>query len=266
MTTAWRGENEGWSVEDEAAYILAAGFGCGSGWWPDYFYGKGTAWRPGLQGDEKILAATEGLRVIGDLQDFKAVEQAHRAIHPNRKKQPEWVRALPENQREKALAWSATHSLKSDGPNRVRQFKDWREDDHYRGSACMPHVRSGSDVAAALAMARLSGPLMPLLLLYALQDETQTETVLRYACACGARPEIARDALVRVLSPGRITRGDAKTSLRMRRSEYSKQMRTAQARLEQWLHRAAVEFLCAYLQPVRKRPGASRFLANDLYR
>jgi len=255
MTTAWRGENENWTAEERAAHILAQGFGYGSCWERNFKFSKPTAWRAGDAGDESTPAATAGLHVN---RETETLELASRAIHPDAKKQPKWVRELPEAERAEALAWSEQHRLHGIG-----EFERWKT---ATPSVCVPHVRSGSEVAAALAMSRMPGPLRPLLLLYALQDETQGEVVLRYACACGARPEIARDALVRVLSPGRIPRGQAKPSLRMRRSEYSKQLRAIQARLEQWLHRAATEFLRAYGQAVRKRPGASRFLANDLYR
>lgn len=251
MTTAWRGIEEEWTNEEKAAHILALGFGYGSCWTRDYEFAKPTTWRAGAAGDESSPAATNGLHIA---RETETLELASRAIHPKEKKQPEWVKTLSASERAKALAWSAEHSLsiESNGARRVREFEHWKT---ITSKVCVPHVRSGADVSAALAMAHLPGPLLPLLLLYALEDRRQVEAVLRYACACGARPEIVRDALVRLLLPAMVPRGQAKPSIRMRASEYRKQLHETSARLERWLRDAAAEFLRAY--NVRIRPGTS---------
>lgn len=256
MGTAWRGIEEEWTDEEKAAHILALGFGYGSCWTRDYAFAKPTIWRAGDAGDESTPAATKGFHV---LRETETLELASRAVHPDRRKQPDWVRKLPSAEQAKVCKWSKEHPLNGDGAQRVREFEHWKT---VAKQVCVPRASSGADVSAALTMARLPGPLRPLLLLYALQDERQAEAVLRYACAYGTRPEIVKDALVRFLFPARVPTGDAKPSARMRASEYRKQLREASARLERWLHAAAAEFLRAY--SVRMSLGTSSHLGDGV--
>lgn len=243
MTDAGRGDEL--TAHEKAAHLLAARFGCGSGWTRNYDFGKAQSWRPvreglgGYAGDENTPAAADGLH-FG--HETETMELAHRAIHP--KKLPRWVERLPEQGRDAVLAWSAEHPLTGGGAQRVREFEHWKTSPRF---VCTPKVEGGADAATALAFARL--PTLPaaVLELYALQRMEHADLVLRCLIACGSRPEIARDALTRWLWPELVeTLGECAKARHMRKADYCRAVGASMHRLHQWLHRASVAFLHAY--------------------
>lgn len=245
MDGAGRGDKL--TAHEKAAHLLAAGFGCGSGWTRNYTFGKAQSWRPvreglgGYAGDENNPAAADGLH-FG--RETETLELAHRAIHP--KKLPRWVERLTEKDRNDALAWSAEHPLTGGGAQSVHEFEHWQTSPRF---VCTPSVASGADAATALAFARL--PTLPaaLLELYALQRMDHADLVLRCLVACGSRPEIARDALTRWLWPDTDlvgTWGECARARHMRKADYCRAVGASMDRLRQWLHRASVAFLHAH--------------------
>lgn len=245
MDSAGRGDKL--TVHEKAAHLLAAGFGCGSGWTRNYTFGKAQSWRAvregvgGYAGDENRPAAADGLH-FG--RETETLELAHRAIHP--KKLPRWVERLQEKDRKDALAWSATHPLTGGGARSVHEFEHWKTSPRF---VCTPSVKDGAEAAMALAFARL--PTLPtaVLELYALQRMEHVDLVLRCLVASGSKPEIARDALIRWLWPDPDlvgTWGECAKARRMRKANYCRSVGTSMDRLRQWLHRASVAYLQAY--------------------
>lgn len=243
MHNAGRGDEL--TVHEKAAHLLAAGFGCGSGWTRNYDFGKAQSWRPVREGlgeykdDENTPAAAAGLH-FG--HEAETLELAHRAIHPH--KLPQWVERLRDADRDAAVAWSAGHPLIGGGAYRVREFEHWKTSSRF---VCTPHVESGADAAAALAFAKL--PTLPaaVLELYALQRTEHADLILRCLVACGSRPDIARDALTRWLWPALVLpMGACAKHCWMRKADYIIKVSAATGRLRQWLHRASVAFLHAY--------------------
>ncbi|WHZ20699.1 MAG: hypothetical protein OJF55_002848 [Rhodanobacteraceae bacterium] len=243
MDGAGRGDEL--TAHEKAAHLLAAGFGCGSGWTRNYIFGKAQSWRPvreglgGYAGDENRPAAADGLP-FG--HETETLELAHRAIHP--RKLPKWVERLPEKGRNEALVWSASHPLTGSGANRVREFEHWKTSARF---VCTPSVESGADAAAAMAFARL--PTLPaaVLELYALQRMDHADLILRCLVACGSRPEIASDALARWLWPDLVgTFGECAKARHIRKADYCRAVNACVERLQRWLHRASVALLHAY--------------------
>lgn len=243
MGIAGRGDEL--TAHEKAAHLLAAGFGCGSGWTRNYTFGKAQAWRPviegplGYAGNENTPTASDGLH-FG--RETETLELAHRAIHP--RKLPRWVERLPDEDRDAVLAWSEEHPLTGGGKQRAREFEHWQTSPRF---VCTPSVASGADAAAALAFARL--PTLPaaVLELYALQRMDHADLILRCLVACGSRPEIARDALTRWLWPELVpSLGDCAKDRRMRKADYCRAVDDGIVRLRRWLHRASVTFLRAY--------------------
>lgn len=243
MDDAGRGDEL--TAHEKATHLLAAGFGCGSGWTRNYEFGKGQSWRPvregplGYAGNENTPTASDGLH-FG--KETETLELAHRAIHPH--KLPRWVERLPKQDQAAMLEWSAEHPLTGGGKQRVREFEHWKTSPRF---VCTPSVASGADAAAALAFARL--PTLPaaVLELYALQRMDHADLILRCLVACGAQPEIARDALIRWLWPDLVpTLGDCAKMRHMRKANYCRAVGSCINRLHHWLHRASVAYLRAY--------------------
>lgn len=271
MDDAGRGDKL--TAHEKAAHLLAAGFGCGSGWTRNYTFGKAQSWRAvreglgGYAGDENRPAAVDGLH-FG--RETETLELAHRAIHP--RKLPKWVERASPKDRDEAMAWNASHPLTGGGAYRVREFEHWATSARF---VCTPCVESGADAAAALAFARL--PTLPaaVLGLYALQRMDHADLILRCLVACGSRPEIASDALARWLWPDLVeSLGACAKARHIRKAEYCRTVGICVRRLHRWLHRASVAYLRAYgignqkphIVGVTSREGARRPVTLTLAR
>lgn len=110
-------------------------------------------------------------------------------------------------------------------------------------AAVMPCHRPSSDVGAALAMAKLDGPLGSLLMLVCCEDLAQWPEVRGYVVAALKHPqghEAATDAMHRIMwrRPAMTLEARAK-SLRVRKQDYARVRAAAQATLLDWLDLAA---------------------------
>ena len=118
------------------------------------------------------------------------------------------------------------------------------------GRVILPKHRSGADVATALAMAKLDGPLEAILLLVCCEDLSQWPTVLRYGRVCLPHrfaDEALTDAMHRIMWRRPVMPLEARAkSLGVRKDAY----RLARVRAEEmvggWTENAAVRFLLAF--------------------
>ena len=125
----------------------------------------------------------------------------------------------------------------------IRRMQRWSRS---RAVVALPRTRSDSDVAAALAMARLSGPELPLLLLVCCEQLSHLPTVMRYAEACGLEPVATQDALERILWRRASRAQDARAKeIGVRAERYRRLTAAAEMTLRDWLDRAAAAFLDA---------------------
>jgi hypothetical protein len=132
------------------------------------------------------------------------------------------------------------------GSGRVRQQRAWAQS----GAAlAIPAHKSNSDVGAALALAHLSGPLEPLLLLVCCEDLAQWPTITRFALPVLNHPHglAALTDAMHCLMWRRPVMSLAKraASLKVRRENYARLRRQADALLHCWLEMAAQRFLTA---------------------
>lgn len=131
-----------------------------------------------------------------------------------------------------------------DGCGRVRQQRTWERS---AKAAVMPCHRSSSDVSAALAMAKLEGPLEPLLLLVCCEDLGRWPEVERYAVASLRHPhgkEAVTDAMHRILWRRPVMPLDARAkSLCVRKDNYARLRGLADDMLRRWLVEAAERFM-----------------------
>lgn len=132
------------------------------------------------------------------------------------------------------------------GSGHVRQHRTWARS---AKAAVIPSHRSGCDVAAALAMAELDGPLEAILLLVCCEDFTRWPEVKRYAVAALRHPhagEAATDAMHRIMwrRPA-IPLAARARSLVTRKQAYSSLRACAEATFQDWLDLAAERFLTA---------------------
>lgn len=132
------------------------------------------------------------------------------------------------------------------GSVRVRQQRSWANS----GAAlAIPAHKSDADVGAALALANLTGPLEPLLLLVCCEDLVQWQAVIRFGLPAMNHPhalEALTDAM-HCLMWRRPVMSLAKraASLKVRRENYARLRRQANALLGTWLEMAAERFLGA---------------------
>lgn len=132
------------------------------------------------------------------------------------------------------------------GSSQVRQHRKWVWSN---AVAVLPCHRSSQDVAAALAMANLEGPLEPLLLLVCCEDLGKWPEVLRYAEASLRHPhgrEAATDAMHRIMwrKPA-MPAATRAMQLKIRRQSYTSLRSLAEGALGAWLEQAADKFLTA---------------------
>jgi len=132
------------------------------------------------------------------------------------------------------------------GSGHVRQHRTWSRS---AKAAVIPSHRSGCDVAAALALADLDGPLEAILLLVCCEDLTRWPEVKRYAMAALRHPhggEAATDAMHRIMwrRPARPLQMRAK-ALRSRKANYATTRYRAEGLLLSWLELGASRFLDA---------------------
>lgn len=130
------------------------------------------------------------------------------------------------------------------GSGRVGQMRDWQASG---GKVVIPKHRSGADVAAALAMARLDGPLEAILLLVCCEDLSQWPTVLRYGRVCLPHrfaEEALTDAMHRIMWRRPVMSLETRAkSLRVRRESYAAIRQSAEDTLSRWSETAAQRFL-----------------------
>ena len=128
----------------------------------------------------------------------------------------------------------------------VRQQRSWSRSAR---SAVMPCHRSGCDVSAALAMAKLDGPLEALLMLVCCEDFSRWPEVERCAVAALRHPhgkEAATDAMHRIMWRRPVLSVAARAKgLRIRKDSYALLRRCAEGLLRAWLEDAAEDFLNA---------------------
>lgn len=130
------------------------------------------------------------------------------------------------------------------GGGHVRQHRAWNRS---AKAAVIPSHRSGCDVAAALALAELDGPLEAILLLVCCEDLAQWPEVERFAIAKLRHPharEAVTDAMHCIMWRRPIMPLAARAvSLRTRKSKYSTLRDLAESMLCVWLETAAKRFL-----------------------
>lgn len=132
------------------------------------------------------------------------------------------------------------------GSGRVRQQRVWAQS----GAAlAIPAHKSDSDIGAALALASLTGPLEPLLLLVCCEDLAQWQAITRFALPALNHPhglEALTDAM-HCLMWRRPVMSLAKRAacLKVRREYYARLRRQADSLLRCWLAMAAERFLSA---------------------
>lgn len=126
------------------------------------------------------------------------------------------------------------------GSGRVGQMRDWQASG---GRVVIPKHTSGADVAAALAMARLDGPLEAILLLVCCEDLSQWPTVLRYGRVCLPHrfaDEALTDAMHRIMWRRPVMPLEARAkSLRVRKDRYAVIRGVAESMLIGWVEAAA---------------------------
>lgn len=132
------------------------------------------------------------------------------------------------------------------GSSRVRQHRTWTRS---AGAAVMPCHRPGSDVSAALAMAKLDGPLEPLLMLVCCEDLARWPEVRCYAMAALRHPhghEAVTDAMHRIMWRRPVMPLEMRAkALHVRKDRYARIRAFAERTLEAWLLDASEKFLSA---------------------
>lgn len=132
------------------------------------------------------------------------------------------------------------------GSSAAKQQRAWSRSGR---AAVMPCHRSSCDVSAALAMAKLEGPLEPLLLLVCCEDLSRWPEVERYAVASLRHPfarEAVTDAMHRILWRRPVMPLEARAkSLHVRKDNYAKLRAIAEQALSEWLVDASGRFLAA---------------------
>lgn len=140
----------------------------------------------------------------------------------------------------------AAKSLRGSG--RVGQMWNWQASG---GRLVTPKHQSGADIAAALAMAQLDGPLEAILLLVCCQDLSQWPTVLRYGRVCLPHrfaEEALTDAMHRIMWRRPVMSLEARArSLRVRRDTYATIRVAAEEMFRSWLHEASALFVSRLL-------------------
>ncbi|KGM55989.1 hypothetical protein N800_10205 [Lysobacter daejeonensis GH1-9] len=143
------------------------------------------------------------------------------------------------------LLEGAAKSLRGSG--RVGQMREWKASGT---KVVIPKHRSGADIAAALAMAQLDGPLEAILLLVCCEDLSQWPTVLRYGrvrLAHRFAEEALTDAMHRIMWRRPVMALEARAkSLGVRKDAYRLARVRAEEMLGGWTENAAVRFLLAF--------------------
>lgn len=130
------------------------------------------------------------------------------------------------------------------GGARVRRQHRWSVS---HAMVAIPQHRPDMGVLAALSYAKLSGPLEPLLYLYATGDAHYWAQAEPYAVACIKHPHGAtamRDAVQRILyGRAEISQDGRAKLLGIRAATYRAITKRCEAMLWRWLNRAAYQFL-----------------------
>lgn len=216
---------------DAVAKVLAAAHGHGSAWNPETDLSSSTEASP--RHTERLPVSRQG----------RTIEQASRAINPHHP--PAWFEALPADEQAKTLEWSGTHKLNRRG-NGVHEHEAWNQD---RGAAALPWVPSAADIQIALSAADLSGPLRPLLMLYALEDGSDWPIVELHMKARGHSPNATMRAAARIMCPGNSIPvppiKDCAIVLNIPIAQYHAEVKAADRQLREWLDLAARRFVNA---------------------
>ena len=184
-------------------------------------FGGGSAWTSGV-----VYGKSYG--IDGDFENHRSLTVAEREERRGRRRYID----KPTRDAEGKLA---VHGLRS-----------WRSHTFVATPSFLP----AHDALAALAMAKLDGPLEAILLLYATGDvERFWPVVERFGLACVRSAfayEALTDAMQRILC-GRaaISMDDRAKQLGFRASGYRHLTRSVEARLRMWLTEAARRFLVA---------------------
>lgn len=221
---------------DRASRALAAAFGCG----PCMAVLGQASWVESLP-DEEGAFDPEGLaihtrgRVVQDARRYLPSDAVSRGIA---------LRSLGADASSLAVDFDRTANMRADAcATRVRRVRRW--DNHrFAGTVVIPAVRPVRPVLLALSEASLDGPLEAWLMVYAAQRMEFWPRVEMYLSAMGHRPEVAREAAVKLLKPraGRSYRDGARL-FRMRERTYRELVSRVQSILWDWLERASYALL-----------------------
>lgn len=136
----------------------------------------------------------------------------------------------------------AAKSLRGSG--RVGQVREWQASGT---KVVIPKQKSGADIAAALAMAQLDGPLEAILLLVCCEDLAQWPTVLRYGRVCLPHrfaDEALTDAMHRIMWRRPVIPLAARAKLlRVRKQRFAVLRSEAELILMTWLTLGAQRFV-----------------------
>jgi hypothetical protein len=182
----------------------------------------------------------------------ETMELAGRILNPRH--QPAWFTALEPANQAVVREWSEANPLNSSGADRVREHDHWKS---AKGVIVVPRVRSGCDAAIALVDAAMeTEACVPLLILYALQDDAQLPAIVRRATAEGLDLQATRYVLERLIwpmsrmpkkKPHLLPNVDAQAAeLGISRQASRDRYRAARDVLHGWLHAASVAFLKSY--------------------
>jgi hypothetical protein len=209
-----------WELDEieRAARLLAAAFAPGQPW---------AARTAVVKPDDLDIAANDRLAVVSRGRTLERKRDL--ACVPDEQAAAKAMRAA-------LMSWNITPASQGSRPDRVRESVAWRT----TRVTAVPHAAMRRDAIAALAFAKLDGPLEAWLLVYAIQDLARWPVVERFAVASGLYPVATRDAATRILGRVAGTSQDARArELGIRANTYRQQTRRAERVLEDWLLRAS---------------------------
>ena len=222
------------AVEDAAARFLAGGFGPGMAWWAN------ASTEPLMLVDEDGISH-ENLEAVPTARETETVELAGKAINANWR--PAWFRRLPASKHAQLLAWNNTHHLSRKRGDGIGEFQQWDKNPSF-GAA--PSRDGSRKAATALTDAKLTGPLEPLLRLYALQEVDQWPEVKRYLVARGLHPHACEVAIRKVLFDGRRVVNVDDEASGHGKPKFRAWVHDAERTLHRWLRKASWRFMCAH--------------------
>lgn len=252
-----RGPSE---VVERAARRLAAAYGYGASW-TQADIGGGWGNEPAWTRLDEATERTPEIVFDGNLEDetpaasneylavrwrSETMEQAGRFTRNKDRRYVRWFESLPERDRARLLVWEARNYTPGE---RIGEHRHWKR--AAGGFSLVPTTALDEAAMGASAFAGLTGPLWPLLKLYALEDWAQWPTVRRFAE--GVRPDrmAVVEAMARLMWPNRRqfwaqTRAEVNG---IRKADYLDRVMPAERMLTAWLERAAEAFNAAAVRP-----------------